>query len=187
MSLFFWLNFSLGHFYLIIILTKSFPFTGFPNTTKLLAITEAIASSPFETSSISLPPSTEAAAKKGEKTKKNKKRSSDSSDAPVEAKNKKMIVVRVRKSSRKASSAYFPGSKSLYQLKDYPEDDDDMEFITHKPIDIELELASPKRDARKVESPLARGLQKDQVTSSSQEAPLFLRKIALENTNVIHV
>lgn len=143
-------------------MTKLFSL-GFPKTTKLRAITKFVASSPSEKLSVSLQPTTEAAVKKGENPKKNI-RSPNSSDAPVEAKKKNRIMVRVRKSSKKAFSSRVPDSKALYRLKDYPEDEDDMEFITHKSIDI------------------------DQAATASQESPpVLIKKTMSVNANVIDV
>lgn len=71
-----------------------------------------------------------------------------------------MIVVKVNKRTKNTSNARVLNSEALYRLKDYPDDDDDMEFITHKPIDVDLELAPPEGDARKPESSIARGSKK---------------------------
>lgn len=72
-------------------------------------------------------------------------------------------MVRVKKSNKKTSSTRVPDSKALCWLKDYPKDDD-MEFITHKSIDI------------------------DQAATASQESPpVLIKKTMSVNANVIDV
>lgn len=66
-----------------------------------------------------------------------------------------MVAVRVQKSTKKASGAHVLDFKALFQLKDYLGDDDDMEFITDKSIDVDIELAPLEGDARKFGSYVA--------------------------------
>lgn len=100
-------------------------------------------------------PNAEVFAKNEEKIRK-KKRSPNSSDAPAEAK-KKRIVVRVRKSTKKSTQAKVSDPDSLYLLKDYPEDDD-MEFVAHKPTDAAPEMVVSEGDDCKAK-PLQLGAQ----------------------------
>lgn len=83
--------------------------------------------------SSSLQPVVETSAKK-EEEKMKKMRSLNSSDAPVQAKKRKRIVLRVRTSTKKASGSRAPNFEALHRLKYFLENDDDMDFITHKPI-----------------------------------------------------
>lgn len=154
-------------------------------TTKLQetanVMTSTLSTKPFA----SLQSISKAAAKKEEKMKKNK-RSPNSSGAPAEAK-KKRIVLRVRKSSKRTSSARVPNSEALQRLKDFPKDDEDMEFVTHEPIDADQELVAPEGDARKAKSSSARGFEEENVATASQEAPLVPRRAASEGDTVIHI
>lgn len=69
----------------------------------------------------------EVATKMEEKTKK-KKRSPNSSEAPAEIKKRKRIVLRVRKSTKRTSGARVLDFEALHRLKDFLEDDEDMEL-----------------------------------------------------------
>lgn len=125
-------------------------FTGLPKNTELRAITEAVASSQSAKSSTSVHPTTESSRKEEEETRKKKR----PSDAPTEA-NKKSIMVRVRKSTKKGTWARVPDPNSLYGLRDYLEDDD-MEFAAHELADTAQERTSSEGSDCKAEPSLAR-------------------------------
>lgn len=77
-------------------------------------------STPSIKPSASQQPVAEAAVNKEEKTKKKKKKSPDSSDAFAEAKERKVIMLRVKKSTKKTLGAWVPDSEALHRLKDFP-------------------------------------------------------------------
>ncbi|XP_070040328.1 uncharacterized protein [Nicotiana tomentosiformis] len=104
-----------------------------------------------------------AAAKEEKKMKKSK--SSASPDAEVKT---KRVVIRVQK-SKNTTKFRVPDSDSLYQLRDYPEDDD-LEFIAHELTLNEGEQGATGKSDHEVDPPLAREPYGETEIAASREA-----------------
>lgn len=102
-----------------------------------------------------------ATAKEDKKTKKRKY--AGSPDTEVK---KKRVVIRVRRRNKKSTKDWVPDPDSLFQLKDYPEDDD-LEFITHESTINEGEQATTGKDGQEVDPSLARELEGDSEAMTS--------------------
>lgn len=67
-----------------------------------------------------------------------------------------MIVVRIRKNTKKSSSARVPELEALYRLRDFPKDDN-IDFVVHKLSDAAQELLASEGRDHKAEMPLSSG------------------------------
>lgn len=97
----------------------------------------------------------------------------------------------VKKSTnKKTSDAQALGSEAIHQLKDFSEDDKDMENTIQEPIDLEntdRELASLEEDAREAGSSLTRRPEEEHAVVSSEEAHPVPRRVVSEGDIVIHI
>lgn len=76
-------------------------------------------------------------------------------------------MIRVRKSTKNTSNARVPDFEALHQLKDFPKDDNDMEFVIHELIDVAQELVAPEGDDCKAESSSVREPEEEHVDTTS--------------------
>ncbi|XP_070005648.1 uncharacterized protein [Nicotiana sylvestris] len=70
-----------------------------------------------------------------------------------------------------------PDSDSLYQLRDYPKDDD-LEFMAHESTLDEKEKSATERDVHKVDPLVARGSNGEMEATVSREAAPVLKEVA---------
>lgn len=97
-----------------------------------------------------------------------------------------MIVVRIRKNTKKSSSARVPELEALYRLRDFPEYED-MDFVVHEPSNAAQEMVAQARSDHKAEFLSAREPEKEHVATASQEAHSVPRITVLEDDVVIHI